>query len=283
MRSILHIKLFKKKKNKKGRQGRSAEVRKRKEEEKKKREWSFSENKSYSQCPECNTQDLIEDYTSGDLICRQCGMIIGCGGLAFAFHSPAASFIGSKPYQKVVHFRQRLSQLEAKDPEQDEKVVQSIKEFIINNQNQLGPLSTYGIKTFSLICRKLKIKATVATHWIQLRRRIFCLAEPEVRLNPLFKIRITMRYICIAHCFNYILKKPKEEKKTTSSLKRNNIVNLNYSIIQLIRLEDDENETNFKGLARFFPQLISQNQPAINNQRWKLLIEECQKKYQNFL
>jgi hypothetical protein len=44
-----------------------------------------------------------------------------------------------------------------------------------------------------------------------------------------------------------------------------------------VRLESEE---LFKDMAPYFPQLYSQNQPRINNARWRRLIDYCQKEYQ---
>lgn len=259
----------------KGRQGRSAAVRKRKAEERAALTLSLNVEK----CQECgSSDDFVEDYSSGDLVCTRCGAVGQGGGLAFSCFAFTHNPNSSKPYQKVVHFRQRISQLLCRDPEQDEEKVEKLRVYISANQALLGSPNFYGIKTFSMICRKVGISPKLASHWMQLRKRLEL--EPSCSPPPSAKLlhRITMRYICIANCFESTLKKRKGEE-ANSPLKRNNVINLNFSIIMLIRIESEE---EFERLAKFFPQLISQNQPGINNRRWEIILEECRKKYQRF-
>jgi hypothetical protein len=275
-------------KKKKGRQGRSAEVRKRKAWEKE--GWTevkqvdgttcFQQlitgvNQSFSQCPECMGRNFIEDHSSGDLICGDCGVVVSEGGIAFSENQFVLPRNFSKPYQKVVHFRQRISQLLCKDPELDDEIIQTIFEYIKKNPH-LGDSSIFGIKTFSLICRKTQLNPKIASHWLQIRKRLE-IAPFVGEISKDLIQRITMRYICISHCFEHSLSKKGNQGQ--SPLFRNNVLNLNYSIIQLIRIES---EADFKRLAKFFPQLISQNQPALNNERWKILLERCQKQYPQF-
>lgn len=265
---------------KKGRQGRSLEVRKRKELER--QGWFQGKKYFYSsnlpQCRECgDTDSFVEDHSSGDLICSSCGVVSEeMGGLGF--YSKCFSYpITSKPYQKVVHFRQRISQLLCRDPEQEYEHLFLLRQYILDNHEQMGNPTFYGIKTFSFICRKIGLNPKIASHWMQIRKRLgitpFCdLPSPSIIH------RITMRYICIAHCFDRTLKRKRGEKDQ-NNLKRNNVINLNYSIIQLIRMESEE---EFIRLAKFFPQLISHNQPGLNNKRWEIILKECREKYSYF-
>lgn len=259
----------------KGRQGRSAAVRRKKAEERAALNLLYNSE----QCRECKSEsDFVEDYTSGDLICTRCGTVGQGGGLAFSCHAFTHNPNQSKPYQKVVHFRQRISQLLCRDPEQDQDKIDLIGKHIRDNEEILGPKEFYGIKTFSNICRKVGISPKLASHWMQIRKRLEILPACDPSPSSLLLHRITMRYICIANCFEHTLKKRKGDNPS-SPLMRNNVINLNYSIIQLIRIED---ELEFQRLARFFPQLISQNQPAINNKRWEIILEACRKKYSKF-
>lgn len=273
-------KRIKKKKKKKGRQGRSAEVRLRKLQEKKIQQETLVQCTSYSICKECQSEShFIEDYTSGDLICTNCGVVSEIGGIAFTSHQITPSPNQSKPYQTIVHFRQRISQLQCKDPEQDQDKVDLIHRYVLDHENELGDKQTYGIKTFSLICRKIGLNPKIASHWIQLRHRV--LGEEyqiKIDLDETFLKRLSMRYVALSHCFKSALKRRKGEPQT-SPLQRNNVINLNYSIIQLIRLEDDPEEHIFHYLAKYFPQLISHNQPELNNQRWEILMKKCEEKY----
>lgn len=273
----------------KGRQGRSAEVRRRKTLEReywvdvRARDGSiYQERRSpvanIMECIQCKATDkFVEDHASGDMICSNCGVIQSTGGLYFSQHTIFTHPM-SKPYQKVVHFRQRISQLLCRDPEQDPEHIERIGDYIRQNELTLGTTETYGIKTFSMICRQVGLNPKIASHWMQIRKRLGFGLGLVPQIDPGVLLRITMRYICISHCFEARLKRRKGDP-IVPSLKRNNVINLNYSIIQLIRIESEE---HYIRLAKFFPQLISQNQPDLNNKRWKILLEDCRLKYQHF-
>jgi hypothetical protein len=270
-------------KKKKGRQGRSMEVRRKKELER--QGWYqgqryFFQSDQIPKCRECGSQNcFVEDHSSGDLICTSCGVVSEeLGGLGFVSNCFTHNPLVSKPYQKVVHFRQRISQLLCRDPEQEFDHLRMIRDYVIRENYRLGNPSFYGIKTFSYICRALGLNPKIASHWMQIRKRLGI--EPSCYPNPSPELlhRITMRYICVAHCFDSTLRRKRGEA-SPNPLKRNNVINLNYSIIQLIRMES---ESEFFRLAKFFPQLISHNQPALNNKRWEIILEECRTKYSKF-
>lgn len=109
----------------------------------------------------------------------------------------------------------------------------------------------------------------------------------------------TPRYFCISNAFDRCLRKsgntgvddamdgsnttlevskgtPPPSSSTQPFLFRNNIINLNYTIVQLARLES---KSLFVEMAPYFPQLYSQYQPRINNARWRKLIDYCQREY----
>lgn len=62
-------------------------------------------------------------------------------------------------------------------------------------------------------------------------------------------------------------------------LRRKSIINVNYSLAQLLRLEDED---AFLQLRPYLPQLSGSGQPASNNKRWKLMMDYCQEKYKRF-
>jgi hypothetical protein len=268
------------KKKKKGRQGRSREVRERKKREREEQRIFMEQYKcfNFERCPDCGRQDgLIQDSHSGELICNHCGCVSELGGgLAFSTRSimPSQNQMMSKPYQRVVHFRQRIAQLLCIDPEVELEHVHLIDEWLYLFSTREDEVYM-GIKTFSRICKELGIDTKVATHWMQIRKRLGIrpYSDGETLPGELVQ-RICMRYFCISQAFDKTLKKG--HRGEFSILKRNNMLNLNYTIVQLIRMEDEE---VFRRIFKFVPQLISHQQPMVNNRRWKILMEYCSQNY----
>lgn len=263
-------------KKKKGRQGRSREVRERKkreEEERIKMNFVSLSDPPLSRCPDsCSPNPFfIEDHSSGDLICSGCGAVVSSGGIS---NFTSSSLTNSKPYMRIVHFRQRIAQLFSYDPEQKKEYIDRINEFI---QKSGEDPRYFGKNVFSQICRELQIDPKVATHWMQIRKKLGI--EPflsDSDLDPEMKSRLNMRFFCVSIAFANQLKKGKGEDSDSSHLKRNNIININFLIIMLIRLES---EFEFRKLAKFCPQLMSHQQPKLNNQRWKVIIDYCDHNY----
>lgn len=311
-----------KKDRKRGRQGRSRESRQR--AARVRDEWrTLDENRakegraplvSYAQpeCFECGGE-LIENRREGDLTCRECGLVQETKGLGFSEHIPIRVKNKSKPYQRVVHFRQRYAQLVGKDPpipdELFDEIWAKIKELEI-------PLKTFGKKDFSRVLKELGRQEAkrLSANWIQVRRRMNALLLDDIRFEKekegvecgelpdqlelpllpadpclLFK-RLCARYQCIDRVFqdelwseegegarpDYSLS-PEARKKAL--LKRRNIVNVNYLAVQMLRLESEQ---LFREWGKFFPQLTSKKQPQTNNERWRLLILKLETRYSLF-
>lgn len=223
-------------------------------------------------CSDCNRNDFVEDHASGDMICLDCGVVKSTGGLGFN-QNMILMKNQSKNYKRVVHFQQRISQLMATDPELDDEVFERIREVLENVEK------TYqiGKKHFCRLFKRMGINPKMASHWIQLRVRLGW--EESIEFHPDFLLRLKARYFCLDRAFDATLFIPTGTKRT-SPLQRKNIINLNFSIPMLIRLEDEE---TFRRVAKYFPQLTNQNHPNINNERWKVLMEYCQKTYQRMV
>lgn len=268
-------------KPKKGRQGRSKEVRekkKREAEERAKLNWATIKYPPLANCPgNCLFPSFLEDHASGDMICVGCGSVKSTGGLSFGSNANS-SFTGSKPYLRVVHFRQRIAQLLTKDPLQKDEHIEMIKNYIDKLPEEERKSQRFGKNMFSFICRELKLDPKIATHWMQIRKRLGITPHlSPTSLDPGMIQRLNMRYFCVSNAFQEMLKKnKKEDNKEEKSLKRNNVINLNYAIIQLIRLESEE---KFREFAKYCPQLTASQQPRVNNARWRILMKYCSDRY----
>lgn len=285
-RLMMNIVPLIKKKKKKGRQGRSAEVRARIAQQRHlARQWFLDQGidpdsfKVSISCEECRgTDTFVEDSASGDVVCTDCGTVNSQSGLGFSCHAPSSLTICSKPYQRVVHFRQRLAQVLCRDPKQPKKKVNAISKYG-EDHPELGNPQTWGYKTYSKICKALGYKTKDAEHWMQFRKRcgIWPWCTEELLPDWLVKILI-QRFIIISWAFDYTLLLPRSvsENATPQPLARHNIVNINYLTPCLIRMESEE---IFREIAKFFPQMISQDQPAKNNKRMKIMLDKCQESF----
>jgi len=228
-----------------------------------------------SSCRFCGNseEDCIYDYTSGDVICRECGSVISDKGLAMSDHMIYKEK-RSKPYARAVHLQQRLAKLTGIDPELPEEAVDAIGRELGSREYGKFIPSKYGRKTFREVCHKLGLPTKYSESWIQLRRRLNYLPPPP-EIHPTLLKRIKMRYFCVDKAFEAMLKVRSRFHKV-NPLQRTNIVNMNYSIAQMIRMED---EYLFRSVARFFPQLCADHQPDSNNERWRILVKYCKKHY----
>lgn len=294
----------------KGRQGRSKENRekakiKREENSKNQPEVCYG----YGSCPDCNSVDeWREDHHSGDVVCGYCGRVDSERGMGLSANFNFRSNTKSKPYQKVVHFRQRMAQLLGRDPEIQENIWNPL-EALIRKELTPSQIEMMGKKKFAEMLKKLvadpsfqesflgaekykEIKEKnldplkhgglgsikrLSANWIQGRRRLNCEELPHdvEGLEELYK-KLCSRYVCVANVFQEKLYCSAGEKSKESALERRNILNVNYVTLQLLRLENIE---VWKAWAKYFPQLVAKKQPEKNNKRWKTIIDCCKSRY----
>lgn len=266
-------------KKKKGRQGRSFEVRRRRELEKKlQAEYCKEHETKYKDCMNCGSKgNFVEDHHSGDLICQRCAAINESHGLASSNHVMMGSLITSKKYVKITHFRERVAQFRGNDPEQPEEVILKIRVQLESERTRYGPTWSFGYKTFSNILKDCGLDSKLASHWIQFRRRLGFNPVPENIPEDILH-RIIVRFNCVAIAFAQTIhiSTPSE---VAPCLKRKNIMNINYVFMMLARLED---ESFFKHYAKYFPQLISPSQPKLNNERWELIVDYCKTHFRTY-
>lgn len=214
------------------------------------------------------------DHQSGDTICENSGLVVctqGFGASSMIMHTKPVS----PGYKRLTHFQQRLAQLVGKGPQLSNK---QIGQIFWEMDFSLGG-DTAGKKTFREVIKRLGMKSKLGENWIQIRMKLFLKPVPEKRMmNPDLKERLRMRYLCIENAFMRTLYVPKRGKGT-NQLKRKSIININYVIAQLLRLEDEEAFLHF---LPFLPQLAGSGQPLKNNQRWEILIDYCKVHYQRF-
>lgn len=266
-----------KRKKPKGRQGRSKKVREEQRKRKEQMEQMGYGGQVFLGCTYCSKRDsMLEDLETGDMVCGNCG-VVGQTGLMASSQSTMNPPL-SKPYQKRVHYQQRIAQLRNIDPRLPKEVVRSVERYVFQNLDSLPSTDVIGIGSFGRILKILGYPSKLASHWIQLRVELFGDKPVEIPTETLK--RCSMRYFCIAQAFDLNLEKIRElnqlYKNDKNGLRRKNIINLNYTIVQIFRLESEE---LFRLVAPYFPHVRSPVQPRLNNQRWRILIDYCEKHY----
>lgn len=271
-----------KEKKKKGRQGRSAESRMR--SQKSRDNWRTMVRQGIIQeerdpvCKECFGDELMEDGRSGDVVCLTCGVVQSSQGLGFDCCVPV-KVKPSKPYQPLVHFRQRQAQLVNRDPRIQKKTWKKLEREILSRNFPEEELKILGKKKLSHILIEMKMPRRLSANWIQVRLRLGLEPSPPTPENAdLLWKRMNGRYFCLTNAFFHTLKK-RDDLSHSKNLSRKNIINVNYSFLQLLRLENPDFLSLF---GIFFPQLSSKEQPGRNNKRWKILMEYCEKNYKNY-
>lgn len=256
-----------------GRQGRSHQSRER--EVQVKMQYGHIYQNYGNWCQDCkNNSNFLEDAHSGDVICAECGAVASEKGLGFQEYILPTKR-RSKPYHPLVHFRQRLAQLTGKDPKIRAPVFRRIRHYL---RNIFDPklLYTFGKRNLSRILTLLGLPRRYSANWIQVRRRLNLDPEPPICTNEdLLWRRMNMRYLCLTVAFIETLSKKEGrtiDLKRAKNLGRKNIINVNYSYLQLLRLEEP---SLLDAFGKFLPQLCSKEQPNKNNKRWKILMEYC--------
>lgn len=281
----------------KGRQGRNRETRERIEASRHayrllalQKGWKVGYQEDI--CPETHCASvLIQDLRNGNTVCQSCGRVVVEGGLD-AQTFTALHLIRSKPYQRKVHFRTRLSQLMGRDPLLPKHFLRDLHEYVFNNHRALeskyGSSRRWGQQILKDIFRSGEVTlpsdytpSRLAIHWIQVRK--WCYLYPHsVDLDMETERELVWRYDCVSTAFDATL--------PDSTQPRKNIYNINYIMAQLLRLVSP---FLFAEYARFIPLVKrsiirgegpvrwkrNYNQTLRNNVRWKSIVEYCAAHY----
>lgn len=245
-------------------------------------------------CRECPpwVSELVDDVSTGDTLCGNCGLVVDSGGLNTFFLNPKNISI---PYRRITHCRQRFRQLMGSGPQFTPDQIDEISLHLPFEKQDLA-----GKKTFSELfgsvpeLKKIGLSQKSANHWIQIRLRLGLLFPNETNepgqltileelckiLTPYLRERLEMRYLCVENAFVDSLFIHKHEKESSKDqLKRKSILSTNFTIAQLLRLESPE---AFERLKCLLPQLAGKGQFQKNNDRWKIIIYYCNHFYQFF-
>jgi len=260
-------------------------------------------------CKSCRGFEFVYDHCSGDTICQLCGRVQSESGLGSSDNMGLGMQLRllSKPYDRLVHFQQRIAQLTTRDPALPRWFLRTLGCFLDENkltmELNLGVNSTnwgkqswikiFQSELFQSYLRHVapshkpkrgqmpKTPSKLAIHWIQIRK--FLGLDPwRVDLDSEVLAELRMRYRLVSQAFDQTLRKPGEGQtrlpihEQLAPLSRKNIVNVNYTMAQLLRIVRPE---LWKEYAKFIPQLVSSTQPAQNNARWEVIVTFCRKHF----
>lgn len=257
---------------KKGRQGRSAFTRLRRRMEKYQQNKEKNKYVNHDFCTNCgSTDNIVVDDHSSTIICMDCGMVLE--QVMNPTNMRFNEITKSKPYERVVHYQQRLSNVEGRDPWVEERYVRNIEDFLRENKRYSGINLYYaGWQAIKSAVRELGLNPVYSSRWVQIRSR-FRTANPKDKELGFIPDRIVnktkLRYVLFSQAFDKTL-------LVDDGYPRKNMINLNFVIPSLIRMDCEE---TFRKIARFFPQNRSQNQPALNNKRMSLIIDYCKEHF----
>lgn len=188
-------------------------------------------------------------------------------------------FPGSKKYERRIHFNTKVHRLIGegaliillKDAFAIERFLELNPDIRGSSWNLVGP------KTIKTACERLGFlanpkKRRYPDFWIQVRMMLN-LQPCHANIPSEFIARLYWRYKLVDVAFNQVLKKSANNNRL---YKARNIMTINYTLLQLLRLE---NEELFKLNAKFMPLSNNPDSPDVNNVRWKLICEYCQKNF----
>lgn len=276
------IKLENSLKPKKGRQGRSKETRLRRRKEKfiQAKLLKTQKIEEFRVCRNCHSEDyILQDDRNSSMICINCGLVIedvwNTKTMTNMICDSFGSNNGSNPYEREVHYQQRLSSVQGKDPEVEEEDIRKIQNFLELEENRkIRGASLYfcGWQSIKEAVKKLKLNPVYSSRWVQIRSRFYIngIDKEVVTIPDQYTNVLKLRFILVSQAFDKTIFN--NNNNNQQQLSRKNMINLNFLIPCLIRLESEE---LFRDTAKFFPQNKSEHQPEINNQRLEIIINYC--------
>lgn len=261
------------------RQGRTHETRDRVAKQKILIEQALKEAQVLFNCKYCEGY-IVTDKTSGSSYCEDCGW--QCKATAFFDTKGTKEQLAYSPknrrvqlYDPETHFAQTTSATMANDPRIKEQDIITIARYLNHEQNTdvTGLVPSYmGPRVIKEAVLQCKLQPTYASHWIQICSRIDS-NFPVLDISQDMRERLKLRYRCVKEAFEKVIKtKSDTECNKKGNLNRRNMPNLNYTIPQMMRIESEQ---LFRENAQFFPQGMSEQQPELNNLRWKSIIAYC--------
>jgi transcription initiation factor TFIIIB Brf1 subunit/transcription initiation factor TFIIB len=257
-------------------------------------------------CIYCGTDEFTREIThEHTLVCTSCGYVVcdyyisNCRAdnymasqqtittSATTTNSFTGSKMRSKPYSTCVYFREKIAQLTCNDPfiyDEEMEIIEKEACYRINDRRENPYL--WGKKNWSAICRSVGLgQYKYGERWIQLRVRFGLMDPPGI--NEIVINLLTYKFNII----NNFIEKNNNNNCRGIAKKNNNIMNLNYILIQILRIikyeiifdtiksftkNSDKIDllNDIKKLMFLTPQVSCQNKIKKYNIIWQNLIDD---------
>lgn len=257
-----------------------------------------------AQCPECQGDVIDYDYVTGDTVCYGCGLVLETQNISDVPETGDGTLIKirkSKDYRTLVYVREKLRGLFGTDPpiwlDEWNLIVRYVERYYGPNYRENPAIMAMGQKTFAEICRNVTCYrdnnelALVETdterdlrmllfdekeeederevyhplankkygeRWIQARKRLGLSAPGIMDLDILANICIKIEIYEEAH-----------KQLFRNSVTRKNALNLNYVILQIVRMSSEE---EFHYRKRYMK--LATGKLKEYNRKWSTIVTE---------
>jgi hypothetical protein len=243
-------------------------------------------------CGNCDGDIIDYDEVTGDTICATCGLVLDTNNIADAVEVGPGTLVKinkSKAYRTVVYVREKLRGLLGTDPPIWFNEWEMIMKHILFEYGDewFYHLWSMGQKMFSAICRKVAVdaegfqvflaKGEVAPpgtryplankkygeRWIQARMRMGYPGTEKMSLCILANICMKIEIYEMVH-----------KDVFRNNVTKKNTLNLNYVLLQIIRMEDEE---EFHYWKRYIKLAVSKLEDY--NEKWRTILLELAVNY----
>lgn len=236
-------------------------------------------NENFARCHSCLSLDVIFCQREGELVCTNCGLVQN-QIFSDCYYENSRPILGkvSKKYDRSVHFRERTAAWNNTGPLIPEEDWLKIEEKFYELKHPKKHL--LGKKLFNQICNEAGFKEKkYGERWIQARLRLGLEGPDWQPPHPSLIHELHQRFFLVNKAFqNTIHKNTGNDDVVPYSLKRLNIINLNYIILQLLRLIS---ESQFHYWKRYF-ELSTKNSLKLFNYYWGIMINWINENQQNY-
>jgi len=233
-------------------------------------------------CPDCYTDEfIVSDNHTGEFVCTECGLVIECCGRIDQGIIPFGRFNNSKRYRTRNYARERISQINNRDPwiwnDEMEIIEESIKTIPKNI------IERYGKLEFGRLCKKLPRPndptktlgyRKYGERWIQIRIRLGLPMPFYYEMPPDYVLMLSDRTDIASDCYNDHF-----SGKTIDGIKfGKNIISTSYLFVQFLRMHDLYDDT----WRIYINVSYSPNKLEEYNTKWKMMVEilKTHQKYQ---
>lgn len=264
------------------------------------------------QCPECQGDVIDYDFVTGDTICFGCGLVLETQNISDVPDTGDGTLMKirkSKDYRTLVYVREKLRGLFGTDPpiwsDEWDMIVKYVKHYYGEDYHSHPAIQKLGQRTFAEICRNITCyrdtgelalfesetdrdlrmllfgeddtqddrevyhplaNKKYGERWVQARKRLGLSAPGTMDLDILANICIKIEIYEEAH-----------KKMFRNSVTRKNALNLNYVILQIVRMSSEE---EFHYRKRYMK--LATGKLKEYNRKWSTIVAELALEYDSY-